>query len=124
MIRRASGVRAGGAWCFVGGAIEPGETQAEAVVREFAEEVGGRVRPVRKVWEARRDSDNLLLHWWLADLDGEVLRANPREVERLAWCTPDEVERLPGLLEGNREFMVKMGRDVLGCGEQHRAVEG
>lgn len=123
MIRRAPGVPAGGAWCFVGGAIEAGETQAEAVVREFAEEVGGRVRPVRKVWETRRDSDNLLLHWWLADLDGEELRANPREVDRLTWCTPDEAERLPGLLAGNREFLSRVGRDVLGSGKPGRSVE-
>ena len=63
MIRRAPGVLAGGAWCFVGGAIEPGETQPQAVVREFAEEVGGRAQPLRKIWEYTRPDGKLVLHW-------------------------------------------------------------
>ena len=41
MIRRAAGVPVPGAWCFVGGAIEPGESQADTAAREFREEVGG-----------------------------------------------------------------------------------
>ena len=51
MIRRAQNILAGGAWCFVGGGIEPGESQPDAVRREFTEEVGGTVTPLKKVWE-------------------------------------------------------------------------
>lgn len=105
LIRRAPGIRAGGAWCFVGGAIEPGESQADAVQREFREEVGGRVRPLRKIWEYRRPDGGLLLHWWSAELLDERLTPSAAEVAELRWCTPEEAMQLPGLLDGNREFL-------------------
>lgn len=104
MIRRAEGILAGGAWCFVGGAIEAGETQVQAAVREFREEVGGTIRPLRKVWESR-PSPSLVLHWWLAEMNGDALAANPTEVAELRWCTTAEAEALQPLLEGNREFL-------------------
>jgi 8-oxo-dGTP diphosphatase len=105
LIRRAAGTIAAGAWCFVGGAIEPGESQAEAVRREFREEVGGDVRPIRKVWECTRDHGRLRLHWWLAELQETTLAPNPLEVSEFRWCSPDEAAVLPGLLDSNREFL-------------------
>ncbi|MFH1747723.1 MAG: NUDIX domain-containing protein [Planctomycetota bacterium] len=113
MIRRADHILAGGAWCFVGGAIDPGETQAEALVREFREEVGGEVRPVACVWEYARPDGRLYLYWWLAELVDEVLHPNPAEVAELRWCTPDEIEALPGILSGNIEFLQAVGRHLL-----------
>jgi 8-oxo-dGTP pyrophosphatase MutT (NUDIX family) len=108
MIRRAAGVIAPGAWCFVGGALEDGESQAEAVRREFREEVGGAVRPVRKIWESTRPDGRLVLHWWEAELADDRLEPNPAEVAELRWCTAEEIAALPGLLESNRAFL---GRD-------------
>jgi 8-oxo-dGTP diphosphatase len=112
MIRRAAGVPVPGAWCFVGGAIEPGETEEQAVVREFHEEVGGHVRPLNRVWEYLRPDGKLRLFWWQAELlDSRAkmnfapLHANPAEVAELRWCTPEEIEALPGLLESNCEFL-------------------
>lgn len=110
VVRRAAHIPAGGAWCFVGGAIEPGESQEQAVVREFHEEVAGTVRPVARIWEYTRPDGTLHLYWWLAELvDGE-LRANPAEVAELRWCTPDEIEVLPGILDGNVAFLRAVGR--------------
>ena len=105
VIRRAAGVIVPGAWCFVGGAIEPGETEEQAVVREFHEEVGGHVRPLNRVWEYLRPDGKLRLFWWRAELIDDDLHANAAEVAELRWCTPDEIEALPGLLESNREFL-------------------
>ena len=113
MIRRAAGVPAGGAWCFVGGAIQPGETQPEAVVREFAEEVGGDVRPQKKVWEYCQPDGNLLLHWWLGKTAGGQLRPNRLEVAETRWCTPAEIEALPYVLESNLRFVREVGRAIL-----------
>lgn len=122
MIRRSAKVVAPGAWCFVGGAIQPGETQPDAVVREFREEVGGSVRPVRKVWEYARADGGLVLHFWLAELDGPpgaesaaaALSPDPAEVADLRWCTMDEATGLPGLLPSNREFLARFGGRLSG----------
>lgn len=105
MIRRSQHVIAPGAWCFVGGAIHPGESQPAAVVREFSEEVGGRVRPMRCIWQYVRPDGRLRLYWWLAELLDDNLHLNPAEVAELRWCTPAEIEQLPDLLETNRAFL-------------------
>lgn len=109
VIRRSAGVVAPHAWCFVGGAIEPGESQADAVVREFAEEVGGRVRPVRLLWEYRRRDGRLHLFWWEAELLDGGLELNPAEVAEVRWLLPGEIAGLPELLESNREFLRFLG---------------
>ena len=113
MIKRAPEIIAGGAWCFVGGGIEPGESQAGAVVREFSEEVGGVVTPVRKVWEYTRPDGKLLLYWWLAELQEGVLQSNRQEVAEFRWCTPAEIEALPNVLDSNIAFISEVGVGLL-----------
>lgn len=110
VVRRAAGVVAPGAWCFVGGAVEPGESEPQAVVREFREELGAAIRPLRRVWEYLRPDGGLRLGWWMAALDAAELRPNPAEVAELRWCGPAALERLPGLLESNRLFLQAAGR--------------
>lgn len=105
MIRRAAGILAGGSWCFVGGSIEPGESQAEALVREFSEEVDGEIVAQRKVWEYQRPDGKLLLHWWLATLSSTDLRANPAEVSEMRWCTFAEIRLLDDVLASNLLFI-------------------
>ncbi len=105
MIRRAAGLLAGGAWCFVGGGIEPGEAEPDAVAREFSEEVGGRVTPLRKLWEYTRPDGRLILHWWLAELHDGALHPNPSEVSELRWCSPTEIRALDWVLESNLAFL-------------------
>jgi len=122
MIRRASGILAGGAWCFVGGGIERGESQPEAVVREFAEEVGAMVRPVRKIWEFQRADGRLLLHWWLSAFEEQILAPNPDEVSEIRWCLPEEVLALPDVLGSNTAFLLSEAcREVLAS---HREGSG
>lgn len=108
VIRRAAHILAGGAWCFPGGAIEPGESPADAVVREMEEEVGLAIRPLRELWQCTLDDGRLLLHWWLvapATPDHYNLRLNPAEVAEAQWLTPTKILSLPGLLDSNREFL-------------------
>lgn len=105
VIRRAASVIAPNAWCFVGGAIEAGESEADAVVREFREEVGGQVRPLHREWEHVSDDGRLHLAWWRAELVGGELRANPHEVAEFRWCPPQEIVGLPDLLPSNREYL-------------------
>lgn len=122
IIQRALHILAGGAWCFVGGGIEPDEPQTDAVVREFREEVGAAIRPVRKVWEYRRPDGRLLLHWWLAEECRGPLVPNPAEVADVRWCTIEELLGIETLLESNREFirLVREGAIALSPGTETR----
>jgi len=121
VIRRAPGVPVPGAWCFVGGAIEPGETQAEAVVREFREEVGASVRPVERVWEYERPDGLLRLFWWRAELLNGDLRANPDEVAELRWCTHAEIRQLPHVLDSNLTFLEEVEAGRIRVAEEPKA---
>ncbi len=110
MIRRAAQVVAPGMWCFVGGAVRPGESEPDAVVREFREEVGAVVRPLRRVWEYARADGTLRLGWWEAELLDERLRPNLAEVAEVRWLTAVEIRGLPNVLESNLEFLEATGR--------------
>jgi 8-oxo-dGTP diphosphatase len=110
VVRRSNVVAAPGAWCFVGGAIEPGESEPDALVREFREEVGGQISPLRRVWEYVHPDGGLRLYWWSATLLEDDLCPNETEVAELRWCSPAEILALPGLLPSNREFLRAIAR--------------
>lgn len=112
VIRRSRHVEAPRTYCFPGGAIEPGESEEEALVREIREELGANLRPLRRIWRSVTPWD-VALAWWQSELD-EVppVAANPQEVESVHWLTPDEMAGLAGLLESNHDFL-----DALAAGE-------
>jgi 8-oxo-dGTP pyrophosphatase MutT (NUDIX family) len=105
VIRRSQHVVAPGAYCFPGGAIEGGESEAEALIREIQEELGVCIRPLRPLWQSITPW-NVHLTWWLAAVDGScVWSPNPDEVESVHWLTPDEIQALTGLLQSNHDFL-------------------
>jgi len=105
VIRRSQSVRAPGRFCFPGGGIEPGESEEQAMVREFREELGAEVRPVARLWECVTPW-GVWLAWWQAEfLPGESPAANPAEVESIHWHTAEELLALEGLLESNLAFL-------------------
>jgi len=104
LIQRAPSIRGGGYWAPVSGEVEPGESQEAAVAREAMEEVGLRVRPVRKVWENVSTRGTFRLHWWTAEHLGGELALNEAEVSAARWLTVDEICLLDGTFEGDREF--------------------
>jgi 8-oxo-dGTP diphosphatase len=86
-----------GRWEFPGGKVEPGETDAEALARECAEELGVRVTVGERV-----GPDVPLAHgravlrvFRVALLDGDV----PRALEHTAmrWLATDELMTVPWL---------------------------
>ena len=105
IIRRAAGVRAGGRWCFPGGAIEPGESSGQAIVREMAEELGLSVQPVERIWRWSGRDGKLVLDWWLVEASGDRLEPNPAEVAEARWMTPAEIRQIPEVLPGLLEFL-------------------
>jgi 8-oxo-dGTP pyrophosphatase MutT (NUDIX family) len=110
VIRRSQQVVAPGAYCFPGGAIEPGESEEVALVRELREELNVEILPVRRVWQSVTPWQ-VELAWWLARLaPGSSPRAAPAEVESFHWHTPQEMAALRELLESNRQFLAALAR--------------
>jgi 8-oxo-dGTP diphosphatase len=104
VIRRSQQVRSPGKYCFPGGSIESGESEEQAVVREFAEELGAPVQLVARLWSSITIT-NVALAWWQVALDeAQLLTPNPLEVESVHWLTRDEALALPELLASNRDF--------------------
>jgi (d)CTP diphosphatase len=101
IIRRSLTVTAPGKLCLPGGAIETGETEAEALVREMQEELAIDVDPVRLCWRSVTPWGTNLA-WWLARLDETVTPvANPGEVAEIHWMSRSQIrtanEMLPSL---------------------------
>jgi 8-oxo-dGTP pyrophosphatase MutT (NUDIX family) len=86
------------AWAFPGGAIEDGEDERAAVVREMREELGVTVRPIRRIWTWHREHPPLLLHCWTAEMLDADVRPNPAEVADVRWLSDVEIRTLPDLL--------------------------
>jgi (d)CTP diphosphatase len=108
VIRRSASVVAPGAMCFPGGGIEGAESEIEALVREFREELGAEIRPLRSVWRSTTRW-HVELAWWLGELaDDAELCPNQSEVESVHWLTAEELRGHAGLLESNHQFLAAL----------------
>jgi len=105
-IRRAASIAKGGYWSPPTGRLEEGESQADAVRREAAEEIGLAVVPLRKVWECTSADECWRLHWWLASCEQECLLPDPGEVAEAGWVTAAEFLQLSPLFEQHCEFFL------------------
>ncbi len=104
VIRRGAMVEAPLKWCFPGGGIESGESQEEALVREFQEELGIAVTPIRRIWESVTPW-RVHLDWWIVITDAEAFHPDRNEVDALDWMTIRELAEHPDLLSSNLEFL-------------------
>lgn len=93
-----------GRWEFPGGKVGAAESEAAALARELAEELGVRVvaaRPLMRIRHAYPDRSVELSLWIIERYEG---RPAPLDGQRLKWVAPPE---LPGedLLEADRPFV-------------------
>ena len=114
-----------GLWSLPGGRIEPGETDAEALVREMREETGLTVQAGALLGSVRRpvpgggpaaaggqDNTVLDIRDYAATVTGGTLRAGDDAADA-RWVAVSELPRLP-ITEGLVEALTSWG--VLGHG--------
>jgi ADP-ribose pyrophosphatase YjhB (NUDIX family) len=109
MIRRGHGPAAG-EWSVPGGRVEAGETLAEAVVREVAEEAGLEAVCDDMIGWVERIGDGF--HFVILDFGVTILEPEPvtagDDAAEAAWVPLDQVVELR-LVEGLAEFLHENG---------------
>jgi 8-oxo-dGTP diphosphatase len=94
-----------GRWEFPGGKVEDGESDEEAIAREYLEEFGIEVRALRSLGESvfPHKGEDRILAAWLIDQD---TGAEPRmlEHEELAWTDAEGLASLD-LVDSDRKIL-------------------
>ncbi|MBX9390529.1 NUDIX domain-containing protein [Streptomonospora nanhaiensis] len=112
-----------GCWDLVGGHVEPGETMAEAMRREIAEETGWRLAGVlaelhRLVWTP---DDGVPRHEvdYLVSVDGDLAapRLEPGKHTEAAWITEDDLDLLHDARDPGDTFVADVA--ALGLAKAH-----
>ena len=100
--RRPPGGRHPGAWEFPGGKVEPGETPAECLARELAEELGITSEVGEKLAVVNHSYPDLAVE--LLVFDCRIVRGRPRDLacSEHAWVGPVELHEYD-LLPPDRE---------------------
>jgi 8-oxo-dGTP diphosphatase len=114
-IRRSQHVAAPLKVCFPGGAMEVGEPQEVAAIREMQEELGITVRPIRCVWRWDSPTTDLTLWGWIAELphhDFRDFRLDPTEVAEILWLAPHEATEHPDAMPSNQSFVSCLLREI------------
>ena len=80
-------------WEFVGGKVEPGETRAQALIRECREELGVTVHVGDVFMEVDHVYPDLTVHLTL--FHASVAEGTPQKLEHndIRWITVDEIDK-------------------------------
>jgi 8-oxo-dGTP diphosphatase len=105
--RRTAPASAAGRWEFPGGKVEPGETEADSLVREVEEELGLRIRVGQWLAGAEQIGDRYLLKVALAVV--EVGEPAPTEHDEVRWLAADELGSVDWL-EADRPFLTELSQ--------------
>ncbi len=93
--RRTAPADLAGGWELPGGTVDPGESEAEALVRECREELGCTVEVLEPLRGAVSLGDGRVLHAYLCRLaEGEPV---PREHDAVRWLAPEELDEVAWL---------------------------
>lgn len=89
--RRPAGKARGGLYEFAGGKVEPGETPAQALVRECCEELAITLAVGDVFMEVTHDYPDLTVHLTL--YHASIAEGTPQALEHsdMRWITPEEI---------------------------------
>ena len=79
-------------WEFVGGKVEPGETMAQALERECAEELAIQVSVGGQFWQEYHDYPDMLIRLTLFHCSIESGAPQALEHNDLQWIHPSQIE--------------------------------
>ncbi|HET6937364.1 MAG TPA: (deoxy)nucleoside triphosphate pyrophosphohydrolase [Nocardioides sp.] len=103
--RRTAPPSAAGRWEFPGGKVEPGETDAESLVRELLEELGIRITVDQWLGAEAPIGEKYVLRVALARTeDGEP---TPTEHDLVRWLAADELDDVDWL-DSDRPFLAEL----------------
>ena len=90
--QRPAGKARGLLWEFVGGKVEPGETKADALVRECREELGVTFGVGEAFMEVTHEYPDLTVHLTL--FNAEIASGTPQKLEHndIRWISPEEID--------------------------------
>ncbi len=130
LVRKTKPAQLAGKWNAVGGKVDPGETAAEAMEREFAEEIGVIVSNWKQFCSLRGNyplngegAVNFVVEFYYARL---TVGFNPPRTndcgEWLAWFDFSELARRPELVLPNVTWLLPMARSFA-AGERARSFK-
>ncbi|MCX7026892.1 MAG: NUDIX domain-containing protein [Spirochaetes bacterium] len=110
--KRVAGGPIGLRWEFPGGKVERGESDEEALRREFMEEFGIEVAPMRFLGESEFESPSgrRVLAAWTVHIPPEA-RFDLREHSKLEWLPLAEVEKMD-LADSDKDLLPLLGREL------------
>jgi 8-oxo-dGTP diphosphatase len=103
-------------WEFPGGKVEAGETPAQALAREVAEElgalatIGGEFLRVRHKYPEKKDPIQLIFLWATIEAGCE----RNLQFEQMVWAAPAELESFD-FLEADREVVRRLAVELSGA---------
>jgi len=98
-------------WEFPGGKVEPGESSAACVEREFIEELGLRIRVDKELWSHQHAYEDIVVDLTLFALThlSSLAEIIPCEGQRIAWVQKTELTALD-FCPADKEFIAFLAK--------------
>lgn len=107
-------------WEFPGGKVDFGENPKKALTREIKEESGYDVEIsyllpeiLSETWEFTERESHIILIPYLCKLLGGEKSLEDKNINRVEWCTIEEIQNINNCLPGTKEILQILTRNVV-----------